>query len=261
MLPEHRDRYEKLGVHISDGTVTNGEIHDLSKGCQRCKDGTWLCLFMGQRCNADCWFCSRPERNRLDTPGHLDRIVSQIYQYDIRGVSYSGGEPLLYIDKIVEIAEQLDVDWQWCYTNGLRLNKETAERLRAAGINEIRLNLAATWDMSKLEWADTVEVPSIPEVYDNLITKGLIHEVAKQVSHINLAELYVRCQRARELVGDCYFFEPLQLLSPRESREITVKIFEYIVEHEVPIIANDCSNDAKWLCARRRRFPNSLIRI
>jgi len=42
------------GLSVWTKTPT-GKI--LSKGCQSCKSGRWLCLFVGKKCNVDCLYC------------------------------------------------------------------------------------------------------------------------------------------------------------------------------------------------------------
>lgn len=80
---------------------------DLSPGCRHCGEGTWSCLFINGKCNGNCFFCPSeqdetgdPVTNTLiftDPEDYLDYIE----KLGIKGVSISGGEPLITLDKSI----------------------------------------------------------------------------------------------------------------------------------------------------------------
>ena len=88
------------GFHKSKVDVTK-----LSRGCQLCGEGQWSCLFINNLCNGKCFYCptqqtdlARPETNTLifDEP---ETYVEYIRRFGFKGVSISGGEPLISFDK------------------------------------------------------------------------------------------------------------------------------------------------------------------
>ncbi len=269
-------RYEKMKDKIifadEKNTITTKSEFGLSNGCKACKKGTWVCMFVGLRCHARCRFCSRallntckdePEGYQLGMPfvELVEKITNQ--KVEVEGVAYSGGEPLLYLDnKVIPIASMLsdkkpDI-YQWIYTAGKLLDHEKIKKLKDAGIKEVRLNLAATnFDrdvMDKMPLIKeivgkvTVEVPSIPEVYEKLIEEKLIHTIIEHgVDQINLAELYVTQRKALHYIRNKdVYYSRTNLLSPTESRNLTVDIIKYAIENNLSLLANDCSNDAKY---------------
>ncbi len=285
-----KERYATLGEGIvtkdnGKTVITKSDI-ELSKGCQSCKDGDWLCLFPGLRCNASCDFCSREHLNiqEDDPEGYYNGLTHEEFSdriteegNNIKGVSYSGGEPLLYLDtKVIPIAALISKKrpdiYQWIYTNGKLITKEVLERIRDAGIKEIRIDLAAT-DFSEVVMNRTrlakeiignvaVEVPGIPNVRKKLIDEKLI-EILPQlgVRQLNIAELYIMREKTAEYLKNTeVYYARTNLLSPTFSRNITIDIIEYVLNNNINILVNDCSNDSKLLQNRKKKFSMNLIK-
>src|SRR5574344_1291590 len=187
----------------------------LSKGCKACKNGKWLCIFVGYNCNCHCDFCPQPkEANFLNVFNDGDLTshgtISELEYYistdkTIEGISYSGGEPLLYFNKVTTLAEYVTKKapkiYQWIYTNGILLDEKKLEALEKCGINEIRFDLAATnFDKKVLDKIAltkkyienvTVEIPAIDNVRfllkDNLLDK-LVND---GLTRLNLSEMNI----------------------------------------------------------------------
>jgi pyruvate formate-lyase activating enzyme-like uncharacterized protein len=195
----------------------------------------------------------------------------------IEGVSYSGGEPLLYLDsKVIPLAAMLHKRkagvYQWLYTNGVLTTPDSMKKLADSGIEEVRVDLAATgFDegvMNKLSMMRsligkvTVQVPSIPEVYCKLVSEKLIPRLIDNgVERLNLQELYVRTSKATAYLKDKdVYYSRLGLLSPTESRSITADIIEHVIENNLPILVNDCSNDAVFVWRSNLAFDRGIFR-
>ncbi|HNX29687.1 MAG TPA: radical SAM protein [Syntrophomonadaceae bacterium] len=224
---------------------------ELSRGCQSCKKGSWLSVRVGNRCNLSCSYCSR---DRTESGGDLDddfrinpkKTVSAIelkrlllLPHGIEGISYTGGEPFLYVDKIVDMAafvtQNLPSVYQWVYTNGLLPTFDTMKTLFVCGIQEIRFHIGASdFDervINNIRIAVeifprvTVETPSTPQLYEYLILNEQIHLLAKiGVRQLNLPELYYRKEQVKtgNIPADSYTFAGgIRLVSPRDSHSIT----------------------------------------
>lgn len=283
-------RYGRLADNLvfadDKNTVTTKSDYMLSRGCQCCKKGTWLNVFVGMRCNLDCLFCGGPAVNmREDGPeGHQNGMSFETFiqtildQGDkIGGVSYSGGEPLLYLEsRVIPLAAMLRKRkagiYQWLYTNGVLTTPDSMKKLADAGIEEVRVDLAATgFDegvMNKLSMMRsivgnvTVQVPSIPEVHYKLVSEKIIPRLIDNgVERLNLQELYVRTARATAYLKDKdVYYSRLGLLSPTDSRSITAEIMEHVIENKLPILVNDCSNDAVFVWRSNLAFDRSIFR-
>lgn len=137
------------------GSYMSFDDKPLSPGCMSCKTGGWLCVFIGTRCNCHCVNCPNPDvNNDNDTSsisgygvGGIDEILNILEAPNYTGVGISGGEPFLYMDKLVEwvkkIKSKFPYMYVWTYTNGVHAICENLERLSNAGINEVRFDLAA----------------------------------------------------------------------------------------------------------------------
>jgi pyruvate formate-lyase activating enzyme-like uncharacterized protein len=279
---------EDLVIRDAGLTVhTRGDGTPLSPGCEACKQGTWLCLFVGRQCNATCKTCPQEiTPDLVDTDHaffgmwmHDAAIYAELFDgTKVGGVSYSGGEPLMYIDKILPVATRIREKspdlYQWMYTNGILVDEEKLKQLQDAGLREIRFNLSATHFkpkvMAKLELAKryidrvTVEVPSLPETWENLIEQRKIHDLESAgVSQLNLAELYMINQRSWDTWKDeeiyNYSSNFFGAQSPVFSRRITCAIMKYAIDNDLKMIVNDCSNDTKHLQSVKRDM-NPLLR-
>lgn len=280
-IKKHIDKLkENLIIEDSNKTIytkTEPKI-ELSEGCKACKQGTWWCLFLGNNCNASCKFCSQEKTYKALHAWSHPRTVVRYWIDDVKfyldkfghkftGFSYSGGEPLLYLDKMEEIGKYVLKSrphlYQWVYTNGILLNEYRLKKMKEIGIKEVRVDLASTnFDkkiVKKLELVKkiigkvTVEVPSIPEVFKKLVNENYLKIIVDLgVEQLNLAELelvqpinWETYTRGEEV----YYYDMLDYgwYSPVYSRNITYLIMEYAIKEKINILINDCSNDAKHL--------------
>ncbi|MCP4401596.1 MAG: radical SAM protein [bacterium] len=195
-------------------------IGSLSPGCRTCIAGTWCCIFINGACTRDCFFCPSPQRhsdkNRQPcVPENLSfasihDYIEYLEKFDYEGISFSGGEPLLTIDRVLEYMQEIkrcfgDKHYIWAYTNGDLVTGQTLSRLKQAGLNELRFDIAANnYDLTAVEKAveyiDTVsvEIPAIPEDTENL--KPMLKEMEKiGVKHLNLHQLMKTDHNAEHL--------------------------------------------------------------
>lgn len=207
------------GVQSTDYSYsTYGEI---SLGCQCCKNGTWMCIFLGQKCNLKCQWCPNPEPENEALQVHggiwkdqknqsIEDIIYAGNNNTIKGISYSGGEPLLRIPDLVRIATSVSKFrknvYQWIYTNGILLTNSIVDELHDSGISEIRLDLAATdyneKIIDKIQYIAknlicSVEVPVLEEHLSKLINLLPVFQ-NNGVTFLNLHDLYVPRQKQND---------------------------------------------------------------
>jgi organic radical activating enzyme len=311
---EFIERIHKRQEEIKDSL----EIHDsglsvwtktpsgktLSKGCQTCKAGTWQCLYVGKKCNVDCVYCAQGTRQEKMADPERPDLINDAYHIDevkgmfndpgaiwagsnVGGIGYSGGEPFIYLDKVLNLAEFVSRYhghiYQWIYTNGLLVTEDKLKSLYDTGVREIRFHIGATnfnkKVLNNLEMAKgimdyvNVESPSNPELKEFLIDKRGIHWLEDVgVYQINLGELSTVAvnEMTKFLQGHKRVLEYFQknqvyvcdsiigtsvagrnlsqiYISPAISREITYDIMKYTIENNIDILINDCSQDAKHI--------------
>lgn len=232
----------------------------LSPGCAICQDGGWGCNFINRLCTRDCFFCKRwhAPKTELDseTEGHsfpdAKAHVEFVRCLGIRGVGFSGGEPLLVPDRLLSHLQAMRKEfgnsiYLWMYTNGDRVTPDLMKDLQRAGLNEIRLNLAARgYDLAPLTVARahiptvTVEIPVIPEDIEQL--KPLMMELQKVgVDFLNLHQLSIEAQNWSFLLDRPYRLDCATGLCVHESELCALRLLLHACENGLHLPVNYCS--------------------
>jgi pyruvate formate-lyase activating enzyme-like uncharacterized protein len=262
-----------IQIEHSGDTVRYGE---LSPGCRACKSGQWDCLFLTMACNLSCNFCLTP--CRLTQEGSLsafgndpDLLIEKYGELNIKGIGFSGGEPLLRLDRLLECLSTFrkrrpDL-YCWAYTNGLLLTKDIISSLAEAGLHELRFNMAATGYfhshvLSMLEYAArclssvTVEIPAIPE-HAGLLRKAVPVWSRAGMKYLNLHELIYEAGSPSETMpgarGHCRMPDGHQSQYNPQSVELVAEVLNDIKASGLPISVNYCSLASKALQIRGRR--------
>ena len=250
---------------------TKIDCNDLSPGCQCCGNGSWSCLFINGRCNGRCFYCPTeqdddgpPATNGLafSTPEEYAAYVAML---GFRGVSISGGEPLLTPDLTLAYLKAVrrrcgDDVHTWLYTNGTMLTAELCSRLRDAGLNEIRFDLGAVrYNLKKLRLAVgriptiTVEIPAVPED-EELLKLKMLEMVESGVNHLNLHQMRLTPHNFGPLTERGYTFLHGEKVTVLESELTAFRILRYGLENKIPLPVNYCSFTYK------RRFQHAAAR-
>ncbi len=255
---------------------TKPHLGPLSPGCACCRDGGWSCLFVNGRCNGACFFCPTPQ-DEVDVPAtsavrfpSTRDYVAYVDRLGITGVGLSGGEPLLTPERSIELLQALSSRpgprlHLWLYTNGLLLTAPLLERLRDAGLDEIRIDLfACGYDLEVLRMARraipvvTVEIPAIPE-HEERLRRELPTWRAEGLDFLNLHQLRLTPHNRRHLVGRGYTFLPGPRVTVLQSELCALRLLRHSGESGLGLPINYCSFVYKQrfqaLAARRRLVP------
>ena len=98
-----------------------------------------------KKCSLQCEHCYEWENlNKKEalSAEQLHSIVTKIQDLGTSMIHFSGGEPLLKVDLLVDLMSkaQKDTDF-WVLTSGLKLTDENAKRLKSAGLNGVIISL------------------------------------------------------------------------------------------------------------------------
>lgn len=190
----------------------------LAPGCEPCLKGKGSNLCLTTLCNRDCFFCFNP-KPRIDSMSVHGRAVASeseipgiVEGFGIRSLGLSGGEPLLDPARVLRILEllrerfglRLRVD---LYTNGELLTDDLLQRLLAAGLGSLRINVAAGgYKLSAVELAlrrtpnVEVEIPAIPQHRRRL--RRLVRELdGLGAPHLILHELFASAENRAALLS------------------------------------------------------------
>ena len=262
-----------------DGRATLGangsklDCDNLSPGCRACLEGNWSCLFITGNCNCRCFYCptaqdvgGAPGTNNLDF-AKVDDYVDYLARFGFTGASISGGEPLLVMEKSLKYLRAIrrrlgDGVHLWLYSNATLLTRDIAQRLRDAGLDEIRVDIGATdYSLDQLRLAVgiiphiTVEIPAIPEEAVRLQQK--LSEMAESgVNYLNLHQLRLTNHNYLHLAGRGYTFLHGERVTVLESELTALELLRYSLDHKLALPVNYCSfvykNRFQGAAGRRR---------
>ncbi len=232
--------------------------NQISKGCMICGLGTWSCLFITGKCNANCFYCPASQLNdevpstqnlNFETP---EAYAEYINFFNFKGVSFSGGEPLLFFDRTLQYLKQVRKTcnpeiYTWMYTNGILAEEQKFKKLASAGINEVRFDIGATgFKLDKIKFARgivpniTIEIPAVPEEKDKIIQ--LLPEMIKAgVTNLNLHQLRLTKHNVQKLSKRNYTYIQAEQPIVLESELAALEILNYAREKGLEIGINYCS--------------------
>ncbi|WP_456482500.1 radical SAM protein [Methanopyrus sp.] len=101
-------------------------------------DVTGLCNLRCEHCYSEA---GEPAPGELDTERALE-VIERISEWNVPGLAFSGGEPLMR-DDFFELAEASSDEGMFTAlaTNGTLIDRDTAERLEAAGVEYVEISL------------------------------------------------------------------------------------------------------------------------
>jgi len=251
----------------------------LSKGCQLCQKGKWLCIFLTYKCTAGCHFCPAPFKNdeiHSAFGSNKEKILNYLKESNFEGISFSGGDPFLVFDRLLEwqtfFKKELSNYYYWVYTNGLAADQEKIKKLANAGMDEIRFNIAATdylsskiWDRIKIARKYfsfvSIEIPSIQNDYLRLC-EALNKIEDYGIDYLNLHDYIIsesEMDKTNEPINYFLLNKTNQLKYTVSSVENTFKIIEYSKQKGYTFKINHCSMQQKEEQMLQRRLKMGAI--
>jgi pyruvate formate-lyase activating enzyme-like uncharacterized protein len=261
-----------LKIHsIEDfGATVKLDERCLSEGCNACKNGSWICVHIGYSCQLRCAWCPHDfsqyglhndpvnatggDLSMLKRSVTIEDIIEIVERIKISGISFSGGEPTLYVDKITEWAKKIKRHdssiYLWLYTNGVDLDTNIVQKLGHAGIDEIRFDLAAVNYsqniVEKLAYVkkyvakSCVEVPVIREQC-NLLIACLGRLDALHVDYLNLHDLYLNSQLIKNTKKKLIYIDELTKVQRYiPSIRDVYAVLRHIQKSHLNLITNCC---------------------
>lgn len=245
----------------------NGE---LPKGCKLCEEGKKAVYFLTGLCNENCYYCpvSRERKNK-DTSWINERkvknkkdIVDEIKKMDAKGLSITGGEPLLKpkktINKISFLKNKFGPAFHIHLYTSKSAKKQNLRKLGKEGLDEIRFhptNLEPTPDLvdSIIEankWINNVgiEIPAIPSKEKEII--DLIEEFGKYIEFLNLNEFEYSEESFTDIKNKG--FTPKN--ENRKSLEKSEETAENIIKKDFDPTIHFCPSHFKDNIQLRKRF-------
>jgi uncharacterized protein len=258
---EAQEKRGKLMSALADSLLFKGTkpIHrQISEGCKLCGQGLWSCLFITNKCNANCFYCPSAQlQDEVPATQSLTFETAESYAdyinfFGFKGLSFSGGEPLLFFDRTLHylktIRKMCSPDlYIWMYTNGILASENKFKELADAGLNEIRFDIGATrYRLDKVHLAIgiipnvTVEIPAVPEEKEKL-KQFLPKLIEAGVTNLNLHQLRLTKHNAPKLLKRNYTFIQAEQPVALESELAALEIVQFAREKNLKIGINYCS--------------------
>ncbi|MFV0269612.1 MAG: radical SAM protein [Draconibacterium sp.] len=258
---EAQEKRDELTAKLNGNLLfkdTKPYYNRISGGCKLCGLGQWSCLFITGKCNASCFYCPASQlSDDVPTTQNLTFANPKAYaeyinHFNFNGVSFSGGEPLLFFDRTLEYLKQVRKRckpevYTWMYTNGILGEAQKFRKLAAAGINEVRFDIGATgFSLDKLKLAKgiipnvTIEIPAVPERKDQLI-KLLPQMIEAGVTNLNLHQLRLTTHNVKHLSKRNYSYIHAEHPIVLESELAALEILNAVREKSLDIGINYCS--------------------
>lgn len=230
----------------------------LSPGCITCIEGSWACIFFNHLCSRRCFFCPQNrERTKEHKPlldgvyfDRVDNCLDFIEKFKFKGIAFSGGEPLMAFNLLLEYIQKIKKKFGskmyiWLYTNGDLVDKRKLKLLKNAGLDEIRFNLSARkYDFRPIILAKriignvVIETPAIPEEKNQLIKALFLMEKYK-ITRLNMHELITTKYNKKEFINRGYKFKNNNGVI--NSDLTALKIFKFILDKKIDISLNYCT--------------------
>jgi pyruvate formate-lyase activating enzyme-like uncharacterized protein len=259
-------------VKFPSNNLSKPYINELSPGCKTCINGTWSCIHINFLCTQDCFFCPQDRKKAPISDNHIfnsaEEYVNYLKKFNFEGIGFSGGEPFLVFDKVIEYIRRIrevfgPKHYIWIYTNGDLVTKERLELLRKAGLDELRFNISArNYDLKPVELAIkyintvTIEIPAIPE--DLNLLKSLLKKIESiGVKYLNIHQLYATKYNCDLLRKKNYTFLKMNnynIPSVLESELAAFGLLRYAIKTKTKIGINYCSSCYK------NRFQSQAFR-
>ncbi|QIW24876.1 radical SAM protein [Sulfolobus sp. S-194] len=241
----------------------------LPKGCELCRLGGKLVVYITGECGDSCYYCPVSyERfgkdimfaNEAQVSSLLDYIY-EAYRMKALGAGITGGDPILAIDRVVNLISLLKDEFGeefhiHLYTSGRYVTNDVLRELDKVGLDEIRFHpvkeeyLKAVEKALKYSFNVGLEIPAIPgeEEYAEKLIKWAIE---KGVKFVNINELELT-ERNYQLLNARGFRISHGVAGVKGSFESALRILQKFEDSKIAL--HYCSSVYKDIVETRTRF-------
>ncbi|QGA55090.1 4Fe-4S cluster-binding domain-containing protein [Sulfolobus sp. E5-1-F] len=242
----------------------------LPKGCELCRLGGKLVLFITGECDDNCYYCpvsddrfgkNRIFANETEVKDTMD-IIYEAYRMKALGAGITGGDPILEIGRVTQIIEELKNEFGsdfhiHLYTTGRYVNDDVMKELVYAGLDEIRFHpikevyLNAVKIALKYDIDVGLELPAIPNEGDKIVRLVKWAE-ENNVKFVNLNELELNARNYLNL-NSKGFHAKHGITGVEGSFDTAFDVLKKFEENK-KITVHYCSSIYKDLVETRTRF-------
>lgn len=167
------------------------------RGCEYCVKGEKITFYMTFKCDYKCFYCSVPSKfrntKRMMAGNILVKDIDEAFKYikKYKCVAISGGEPLVYVDKVLDIIKKAKKNkiYTYLFTDGSgrgRLTLALLNKLADAGLDEIKMSAKLKGERTLLfDPYKIVKYSPIPIHAEFPMLPNLINEVYNFIKKLN----------------------------------------------------------------------------
>lgn len=271
-MKEHRN--------INEGEARSRYLGNLPIGCKLCYQGAKAVIFLTGVCYEKCYYCPISlERKNKDKIYVNEREISNINELFIEisemkalGASITGGEPLLYPQRVLDLISTLKrvfgEDFHiHLYTIGKYVSKDLLIKLDQIGLDEIRFHVKDLKIFEKIKYAVEntnmdvgIEVPIIPGM-KNFYFKIIDMAERVNVKFINFNELEMTESNYNELARRGFRLKKDSMVAVENSEEEALEILNWACYNTEKISIHYCSVLYKDYVQTRRRLLRKAFEI
>ncbi|MFN4132789.1 MAG: radical SAM protein [Candidatus Hadarchaeales archaeon] len=227
------------GIKItSAGSLLVGKM---PKGCSLCVKGAKLVLFVTGLCKRNCYYCPLSEKRKgkdvvyaNERPvNSLKEIFEEATAMNSLGAGITGGDPSIKLNRAVGYIKALKKKFGEKYHIHMyacgKLSREELEKLRDAGLDEIRFH---DWNAASVKTAADaglcagVEIPAVPHEYQKIIK--LLKDVEKAGGKFaNLNELEFSETNVKNLMKRGLRFKSEDSAGVKGSEETAIRVMRW----------------------------------
>ncbi|PIZ62005.1 hypothetical protein COY16_05475 [Candidatus Roizmanbacteria bacterium CG_4_10_14_0_2_um_filter_39_13] len=245
-------------------------VKSLSPACRSCYRGSSIDININHICSRKCFYCPVPvlhnwkpyvalEGVKVDK---IENLVDLLRKFNIKVVSFSGGDPLLTFDLLEKYIRAIRQEFHssiytMVYTNADLLTEKRAQFFGEIGLDEIRINLSGrNFDMMPLKLAKkyikrvTISSPVVPEEKEKMIDAFKeIDELG--IDHINLIELMAAEYNLKNLKERKYIMKNNTAIL--DSEVTFYEILHHALKKKTKTPIHFCTADYKAKSSRQTR--------
>jgi hypothetical protein len=255
-------------------------LGSLARGCQLCVRGEKLVLFVTGLCPRNCFFCPISDKkhqhdvtyaNEWPT-SNIDDIIKEAELCSSKGAGFTGGDPLVKINRTVAYIRALKQRFGKAfhihlYTSFDLVTEDRLKLLYTAGLDEIRFHADLQdykfWDRiniaNKFKWDVGVEIPVIPGMKKQ--TERLLKFLNDKIKFLNLNELEVSDAEASKVSKLGFKTKDALSYGVKGSESLALELMKFVQQNSFSYSVHYCTaklKDAVQLTKRIQRRAKSV---
>ena len=265
---------------IKEGLYGSKYVGELPLGCKLCYQGAKAVIFITGVCYEKCYYCPISSERKDKDVVYVNEVkvlspkdlLKEIYEMKALGASITGGEPLLFPQRVIETVDLLKSVFGekfhiHLYTVGKHVTKDIIAKLYNVGLDEIRFHVRDFRVFKNIELAlkytdiDVgIEVPLIPG-FKNFYIRLLKEAEKIGVKFVNFNEMEFTESNAEELRARGFRLKKNSYTAVEGSEKEALEVLKWASCNLREISVHYCSVAYKDLVQTKRRLLRKAMEI